>query len=84
MTYNELAQVLETKNPKTGKLYTLADLNVFKMSPRRHGHARGRPLHDRQVAHDPDEPGDAGKFLEASFQGWIYCRDHPAACVTSC
>ncbi len=23
MTYNELAQVLETKNPDTGKLYTL-------------------------------------------------------------
>ena len=37
MTYNELAQVLETKNPKTGKLYTLADLNVFKMSDARHG-----------------------------------------------
>src|SRR5438067_9572070 len=35
MTYNELAQVLETKNPDTGKLYTLSDLNVFKMaSPR--------------------------------------------------
>ena len=23
MTYNELTQVLEVKNPKTGKLYTL-------------------------------------------------------------
>jgi NitT/TauT family transport system substrate-binding protein len=21
------------------------------------------------------------KFLKASFQGWIYCRDHQAACV---
>ena len=31
MTYNELAQVLESKNPKTGKLYTLKDLNVIKM-----------------------------------------------------
>src|SRR5437588_38724 len=31
MTYNELAQVLETKNPKTGKLYKLSDLNVIKM-----------------------------------------------------
>src|SRR5213080_3650088 len=31
MTYNELAQVLETKNPKTGKLYTLSDLNVISM-----------------------------------------------------
>src|SRR5918994_1004662 len=32
MTYNELAQVLETKNPDTGQLYQLADLNVMKMS----------------------------------------------------
>ena len=32
MTYNELAQVLETKNPDTGKLYTLNDLKVFKYS----------------------------------------------------
>ena len=32
MTYNELAQVLETKNPATGKLYKLNDLNVFKMA----------------------------------------------------
>src|SRR5213595_1368319 len=30
MTYNELAQVLESKNPKTGKLYTLKDINVIK------------------------------------------------------
>jgi len=32
MTYNELAQVLETKNPATGQLYKLSDLNVFKYS----------------------------------------------------
>ena len=31
MTYNELAQVLETKNPDTGELYTLDDLNVISM-----------------------------------------------------
>ena len=31
MTYNELAQVLESKNPTTGNLYTLNDLNVFKL-----------------------------------------------------
>ena len=32
MTYNELAQVLETENPKTGKLYQLSDLNVIKLA----------------------------------------------------
>ena len=47
MTYNELAQVLETKNPKTGKLYTLNDLKVFKMSDHRHRHAAGRRLRPR-------------------------------------
>ena len=31
MTYNELAQVLETKNPDTDELYTLDDLNVISM-----------------------------------------------------
>ena len=31
MTYNELAQVLEPKNPDTGQLYTLDDLNVITM-----------------------------------------------------
>ena len=35
MTYNELAQVLEAKNPKTGKLNRLSDLNVIKMQSRR-------------------------------------------------
>ena len=32
MTYNELAQVFETKNPKTNKLYTPKDVNVFRIS----------------------------------------------------
>src|SRR5688500_8136296 len=32
MTYNELAQVLEQKNPETDELYTLDELNVIKMS----------------------------------------------------
>src|SRR5437763_258898 len=31
MTYNELAQVLESKDPQTGKLYTMNQLNVIKM-----------------------------------------------------
>ena len=44
MTYNELAQVLEAKNPKTGKLYQLSDLNVFKIRGPRHGDAPGRHL----------------------------------------
>jgi NitT/TauT family transport system substrate-binding protein len=84
MTYNELAQVLETKNPATGKLYTLADLNVFKMaSP-----AVGTGMLEDNVFVRQDWLKDAAnqatavKFLKASFQGWIYCRDHQADCVS--
>src|SRR5262249_55201429 len=83
MTYNELAQVLETKNPQTGKLYTLKDLNVFKMASPQVGtgmlednvFVRGDWLKDKA------NQATAVKFLKASFQGWIYCRDHPTACV---
>ena len=83
MTYNELAQVLETKNPKTGKLYTLSDLNVFKMSDPSVGTGM---LEDNLFVTDKwlsskTNQDTLVKFLKASFQGWIYCRDHQAACV---
>ena len=77
MTYNELAQVLEVKNPKTGQALHADRPERDQDAERRHRDARGRHLHDRHVAQEPDEPATiAVKFLKASFQGWIYCRDH--------
>ena len=83
MTYNELAQVLETKNPKTGKLYQLSDLNVFKMASPQVGTGM---LEDNVFVRsdwikDAANQKTATAFLKASFQGWIYCRDHQADCV---
>jgi len=83
MTYNELAQVLETENPKTGKLYTLKDLNVFKMASPSVGTGM---LEDNVFVRqdwlsDKTNQDTAVKFLKASFQGWIYCRTHQADCV---
>jgi NitT/TauT family transport system substrate-binding protein len=83
MTYNELAQVLENKNPKTGKLYTLADLNVFKMASPSVGTGM---LEDNLFAtqkylSDPSHSATTTAFLKASFQGWIYCRDHVSDCT---
>jgi NitT/TauT family transport system substrate-binding protein len=83
MTYNELAQVLETKNPSTGKLYQLSDLNVFKMADPKVGTGM---LEDNVFVRedwlkDPANQATATKFLRASFQGWIYCRDHQTECV---
>jgi NitT/TauT family transport system substrate-binding protein len=83
MTYNELAQVLETKNPATGKLYQPSDLNVFKMASPQVGTGM---LEDNVFVRgdwlkDPANQKTATAFLKASDQGWIYCRDHQAACV---
>jgi NitT/TauT family transport system substrate-binding protein len=79
MTYNELAQVLESKNPKTGKLYTLADLNVFPLQ--KEGTSM---LEDGLFADQSWVSGNrdvAMRFIAASDRGWIYCRDHVQECT---
>ncbi len=83
MTYNELAQVLESKNPATGKLYTLADLNVFKMASPAVGTGmlEDNIFTTEKYLHDPANKTTIVNFLKASFQGWIYCRDHVSDCT---
>jgi len=81
MTYNELAQVLETKNPKTGKLYQLSDLNVFKMSDLGVGMLQDGIFVKGDWIADKANQATAVKFLQASFKGWAYCRDHFKECV---
>jgi NitT/TauT family transport system substrate-binding protein len=81
MTYNELAQVLEVKNPATGKLYTLKDLNVFKYSDLGTGMLQDGIIVRGDWIKDKANQDTAVKFLEASFRGWIYCRDHVRECV---
>jgi NitT/TauT family transport system substrate-binding protein len=81
MTYNELAQVLETKNPATGKLYKLSDLNVFKYSTLGTGMLQdGIFVRGDWIAQKKNQ-ALAVKFLEATFKGWIYCRDHYKECT---
>jgi NitT/TauT family transport system substrate-binding protein len=81
MTYNELAQVLETKNPKTGKLYQLSDLRIFKYSDLGTGMLQDGVFVKGDWIKDKAHQATAEKFLEASFKGWIYCRDHYKDCV---
>jgi NitT/TauT family transport system substrate-binding protein len=85
MTYNELAQVLETKNPATGKLYQQSDLNIFKMASPQVGTGM---LEDDLFTTGKWLSSAANqatlvKFLKASFQGWAYCRDNQASCLSS-
>jgi NitT/TauT family transport system substrate-binding protein len=81
MTYNELAQVLETKNSETGQLYQLDDLNVFKMSDLGTGALEDGIFVRGDWIQDEANQDIAKRFLKASFRGWIYCRDNPEDCL---
>jgi NitT/TauT family transport system substrate-binding protein len=81
MTYNELAQVLESKNPKTGKLYTQKDLNVLKMQSVGTGMLEDNLFSTASYLKSKEHQQIAQKVISASLQGWIYCRDHVQQCV---
>jgi NitT/TauT family transport system substrate-binding protein len=81
MTYNELAQVLETENPDTGELHALDELNVFRMSDEGTGALEDGVFVRGDWISDPENQDIATRFLKASFRGWIYCRDNPDSCV---
>lgn len=81
MTYNELAQVLETENPDTGELYQPEDLNVFLMSELGTGALEDGIFVREDWIADEANQDVAERFLKASFRGWIYCRDSPDSCV---
>ncbi|HSG79128.1 MAG TPA: ABC transporter substrate-binding protein [Acidimicrobiia bacterium] len=81
MTYNEYAQVLEATNPDTGQLYQPSDLNVVNFNE------VGTAMLQDAIWVQADwlaEDGNAeiaAKFLEATYRGWIFCRDNFDECV---
>lgn len=81
MTYNELAQVLETRNPETGELYTIDELVVMRMSDLGTGALEDGIFVREDWIQDEANQDVARRFLKASFRGWIYCRDNPDDCV---
>jgi NitT/TauT family transport system substrate-binding protein len=81
MTYNELAQVLETKDPDTGELYQLDQLNVMKMSDLGTGALEDGVFVREEWIADEANQDIAQRLLKASFRGWVYCRDNPEECL---
>jgi len=82
MTYNEMAQVLETVGPNGEfPVYTLDDLNVLDFND------YGTAMLEDLIFARADWLAESGneeiaiKFLRASFRGWIECRDNPDECV---
>lgn len=78
MTYNELAQLFETVNPATGKLYTMDDVNVISYED-----TAGAMLQDaiwadtNRLSDDPAYADAATRFLKAVVKGWVFARDNP-------
>jgi NitT/TauT family transport system substrate-binding protein len=74
MTYNELAQVLETG-------VKMSQLNVIKMQNAGTGMLEDGLFSTASWLKSPANQAIAVKFIAASLAGWIYCRDHAAECV---
>ncbi|MCB0159774.1 MAG: ABC transporter substrate-binding protein [Caldilineaceae bacterium] len=81
MTYNELAQVLETVNPETGELYQLDQLNIIDFNEEGTAMLQDGVFVTEEWLADAANQDIAGRFLRASFKGWMFCRDNVDACV---
>jgi NitT/TauT family transport system substrate-binding protein len=82
MTYNEYAQVLEAVNPDTGELYTPEDFNVISYEEVGVGMLQDAIWADAgKLESDPAYADLAARFVAASIQGWVYCRDNVQACT---
>ena len=78
MTYNEYAQVLETKNPKTGELYQPEDLNVIDWNKVGTAMLQDAIWANSEKLSDPAYQDQTTRFIKASIKGWVYSRDNPA------
>jgi NitT/TauT family transport system substrate-binding protein len=81
MIYNEYARILETTNPETDRLYQPTDLNVINWVDEGTAMLQDAVFARASWLAEPGNEDLATRFLEASFQGWIYCRANPADCI---
>jgi NitT/TauT family transport system substrate-binding protein len=81
MTYNELAQVLETADPATGELFQLDQLSIIDFNEEGTAMLQDGIFTTEEWLADEANQEIAVRFLRASFRGWIFCRDNVEACV---
>jgi NitT/TauT family transport system substrate-binding protein len=77
MTYNEYAQVLETKNPASGELYQPQDLNVINWNDVGTAMLQDAIWANSDKLKDPAYAEQTTKLIKASIKGWVYVRDNP-------
>jgi NitT/TauT family transport system substrate-binding protein len=81
MTYNEYAQVLEAENPSTGKLYQPSDFSVINWNDVGTAMLQDAIWASTSRLNDQKYRDTATKFVAASLQGWIFCRDNVQKCA---
>ncbi len=81
MRYNEYAQVLETVNPATGKLFQPSDLSIIDWNKVGTAMLQDAIWADETRLADPAYADQTTRFVAASLQGWAYCRDNVSECV---
>ncbi len=81
MIYNEYAQVLEAVNPETGELYQPEDLIVIDYNDVGTAMLQDHIFAREEFLADSENANIATRFLAASFEGWMFCRDNFDACV---
>ena len=81
MIYNEYAQILEATNPDTGELYTPDDFNVIDFNEVGTAMLQDHIFSRADWLAQEGNEDVATKFIAASLEGWIYCRDNFDECV---
>ncbi|MEU7144472.1 ABC transporter substrate-binding protein [Nocardia sp. NPDC046473] len=80
MSYNEYAQLLETKNPATGKLYTADDFATIDWNSEGVAMLQDAIWANAEKLKDAKYQDQTVKFIAASLKGWIFCRDNVDKC----
>ena len=81
MTYNEYAMVLETVNPDTGELYQPSDFNVINWNEEGTAMYQDAVFASEERLRDATYRDTTQRFVTASLQGWIHCRDNAQECA---
>ncbi|MEU4237432.1 ABC transporter substrate-binding protein [Actinoplanes sp. NPDC026619] len=80
MSYNEYAQLLEAKNPKTGKLYTADDFSIIDWKNEGSAMLQDAVWANTAKLSDTAYQQQTVKFLTATIKGWAFCRDNAEKC----
>jgi NitT/TauT family transport system substrate-binding protein len=81
MIYNEWAQLLETTDPNTGELFQPDQFFVFNYNDLGTAMLQDGLWARQSWLDEGNNTEVAERFLQASFRGWMYCRDNPDDCV---